>query len=130
MTFWLKMIGTSERHWPENLSYDRGHIEFRGRRPSGVRPGDRMILYAVGSKRLFAVVDVISEWQESDEEEWPYRIDIKWPAAVNVAPSSGVYANEVSPDLTERVRRKSHIRLTEQEFQLAATKLGEARGGE
>jgi hypothetical protein len=89
-----------------------------------------MILYAVGSKRLFAVVDVVSDWQENDEEGWPYRVDIQWPPAVNMAPSDGVDANDVRADLTERVRRRSHIRLTEQEFHSAATMLGEAGGRE
>jgi hypothetical protein len=126
MTFWLKMIGTSERHWPVGRPYDRRHIGFRGRRPSGVHPGDRMILYAVGSRRLFAVVDVVSDWRNNDEDGWPYRIDIRWPPTVNLAPSDGVDANEVSADLTERVRRRSHIRLTQQEFQLAATRLRES----
>jgi hypothetical protein len=59
MTFWLKMIGTSESHWPVGQPYNYGYIGFRGRKPSGVHPGDRMILYAVGSKRLFGVVDGI-----------------------------------------------------------------------
>jgi hypothetical protein len=126
MTFWLKMIGSSDKHWPEDRSYDRGHIGFRGRKPSGVQPGDRMILYAVGSKRLFAIVDVVSRWKVNDEAGWPYRVDIQWPPTVNVAPSDGVDANDVSADLTERVRRKSHIRLSAQEFQLAATRLREA----
>ena len=122
MTFWLKMIGTSDRHWPVDRRYDRGHIGFRGRKPSGVHPGDRMMLYAVGSKRLFAVVDVVSDWKDNDEEGWPYRVDIHWPPAVNVAPSDGVDAKDVSADLTERVRRRSHTRLSSGEFELAEKK--------
>jgi len=89
-----------------------------------------MILYAVGSKRLFAVVDVVSDWKENDEEGWPYRVDIQWPAAVNVAPSDGVDANAVSADLTERVRRRSHTRLSRAEFELAEQRLREASSTE
>src|SRR5262249_7771075 len=129
MTFWLKMIGTSDKHWPVDRRYDRGHIGFRGRKARGVHPGDRMILYAVGSKRLFAVVDVVSDWKENDEEGWPYRVDIQWPPAVNVAPSDGVDANDVSADLTERVRRRSHTRLWPEEFKRAAEKLRQAASG-
>jgi hypothetical protein len=126
MTYWLKMIGSSDTHWPKDKRYDRGHIGFRGRKPSGVHPGDRMILYAVGSKRLFAVVDVVSDWKTNDEAGWPYRVDIQWPAVVNLAPSDGVDANDVSADLTKRVRRRSHTRLSHKEFELAAQKLRDA----
>jgi len=87
-----------------------------------------MILYAVGSKRIFAVVDVVSDWKTNDEEGWPYRVDIQWPAAVNLAPSDGVDANDVSADLTERVRRRSHTRLSPKEFELAVQKLHDASG--
>jgi hypothetical protein len=81
-----------------------------------------MILYAVGSKRLFAVVDVVPIWKENDEERWPYRVDIQWPSTMNVARSDGVDANDVSADLPQRVRRRSRIRLAEHEFGLAATR--------
>jgi hypothetical protein len=93
---WLKMIGTSDEPWPELKPYDQKHVGFRGRRPSGVRRGDRMVLYAVGgSKRVFALGEVTSEWyecKEGKEEGWPYRVDIA--LKVNVAPSSGVNADE------------------------------------
>jgi hypothetical protein len=82
-----------------------------------------MILYAVGSKRIFAIADVLTDWKQNDEVGWPYRVDIQWPLEVNVVPSTGVDVTEVSADLSERLRRRSHIRLTREEFESAAAKL-------
>jgi len=130
MTFWLKMIGTWDGPWPEGNPYDRKHIGFRGRKPSGIHPGDQMILYAVRRKRIFAIVDVTSEYGNNDEDGWNFRVDIRWPPEVNLAQSAGVDASEVSADLKDRVRRKSHIRLSPEEFDLAATKLREASNRE
>jgi hypothetical protein len=129
MSFWLKMIGTSDKPWSESRCYDRSHVGFRGRKPSGIHPGDRMILYGVGTKRVFAVADVTSNWKNNDEQGWPFRVDIQWPMEVNVAPSAGVEVNTVSAHLSERIRRRSHIRLTREEFESAAAKLREASAG-
>jgi hypothetical protein len=126
MTFWLKMIGTSEKPWSVSRCYDRKHVGFRGRKPSGIHPGDRLIPSAVGSKRIFALADVTSDWKANDEVGWPYRVDIRWPMEINVAPSTGVDVNEISADLSERLRRRSHIRLTREEFGTATAKLREA----
>jgi len=126
MTFWLKMIGLPDNPWPEKKPYDRKKIGFRGRKPTGVHPGDRVILYAVRWKRVFAIADVTSDWQHNDEDGWPYCVEIRWPLEVNLSPSAGVDANEVSADLTHRVRRRSHTRLSREEFELAAQKLRQA----
>ena len=48
---WLKLIGTTERPCPE--CYESCHADSR-RRMHRIRPGDRMVLYAVGrGKRVF-----------------------------------------------------------------------------
>lgn len=93
MALWLKMIGTCDDPWPKNKSYDRKTIGFRRRKPTGVHPGDRMILYAVRWKRIFAVADVTSNWKDNDEVGWPYHVDIRWPLEVNLPPSAGVAAS-------------------------------------
>jgi hypothetical protein len=126
MTLWLKMIGTWDDPWPEQRPYDLKHIGFRGKRPTGVRPGDRMILYAVGWKRIFAVADVTSGWKHNDEDGWPYCVDIRSPLEISLAPSAGVNGTDVSADLPDRVRRRSHTRLSQQEFDLAERRLREA----
>ncbi len=125
---WLKMIGTSDKHWPESKRYDRKHIGFRGRKPSGVHCGDRVVLYAVGgAKRIFAFGDVTSEWYESKqgtEEGWPYRIDVD--LKVNLVPSAGVNADEIftsKGELRRKVARRSHVRLTDEQYKRAVAKL-------
>jgi hypothetical protein len=85
-----------------------------------------MILYAVRWQTVFAVVDVTSDPYACDEADWPYRVDIAWPPQVNVAPANGVEVRELIPDLTDRVRRNSYIRLTPEEFQLLETELQDA----
>jgi hypothetical protein len=101
VAFWLKMIGTSEKPWDK--CYDRKHIGFRGRKPSGIHPGDQMVPYAVGHRCIFAVAEVASDWNENEEVGWPYRVEIRWPLAVNVAPSKGVDAADVSAGLSQRI---------------------------
>jgi hypothetical protein len=83
-----------------------------------------MILYGVGTKRIFAVADVTSDWKINDEQGWPFRVDIQ--LEVNVAPSAGIDVNTVSADLSVRLRRRSHMRLTREEFESAAGKLRKA----
>jgi len=127
MTHWLKMIGTADGHWPEDRRYDLDRIYFRGRKPSGVHRGDRMVLYGVGcDKRIFALVEVTSEYHTSDNEEWPYCVDIVLPIEVNMAPRDGVHIDEVSEHLKFSLLRRSHIRLTSEEYERAAVKLREA----
>ena len=128
--YWLKMIGTTQNPWPASDRYDRKHIGFRGRRPSGIQPGDRLVLYAVGgSKRIFALALVTGEWYESEEgkeEGWPYRIDIDLD--VNMDPSHGVNAEEMfstAGELKVKVGRRSHVRLTAEQYERAAAKLRE-----
>ncbi len=124
--FWLKLVGTSERPWP-NKPYHLKSIGFRkrkdGKKPSGIRQGDHLLLYAVGgSKRIFAIAKVTREWYEvSDDKEWPYRVDIQWPLEVNLLPSKGVYIDNVSTDIT--VTQQSHVRITREEFEKAASML-------
>jgi hypothetical protein len=119
---WLKMIGTTENPCPE--SWNRGHTDFV-RKPRRVRPGDHMVLYAVGgAKRVFAVAQVTSEPYPSGEKRWPFRVNISYE--VNLPVSSGVHIDQVSTskrDLRRSVRRASYIKLYPEEFERAAAKL-------
>src|SRR5258708_37440525 len=99
-SFWLKMIGTSKQRWPVNKSYDRKFVGFRHRKPRGIRAGDQMVLYAVGAKRIFALVKVTKECYDNDQEPgWPYRLDIEWPLEFGLTPEQGVDIDEVDPTL-------------------------------
>jgi len=125
---WLKMIGTSDRPCPD--SYVREHVDFRGKKPRQIHPGDFMVLYAVGGeKRVFALATVTSEVHESGREGWPFRADIKYLA--NLSPSSGVLLSEVSTsnrNLLLSIRRRSHIKLSPKECARAVAKLRSKAG--
>lgn len=88
MNWWLKLIGTHQQPWLGN--YDRDYVESQ-LNMNGIRPGDHMILYAVGTGgRIFALAEVTSEAypSPSGETDWPYRVDIE--CIVNLPASCGV----------------------------------------
>src|SRR5438094_443806 len=103
---WLKMIGTSVKPWDGQKPYDRNHIGFRGRKPSGIRVGDKMVLYAVGTKRLFALVEVTRACYGSGQTGWPY------PAAwLNDLPRPCRNAKEFAmPSITQPLSRRTFLR--------------------
>lgn len=126
-TYWLKMIGSTENPCPE--PYERSYADF-SRRPSRIRAGDHMILYAVGGrKRVFAITEVTSDvYQASGNPDengrWPYRVDINY--VVNMPAYNGVHIDEVSTgvrDLRRSVGRQSYIELSPEEYERAAAKL-------
>ncbi len=124
MTAWLKLIGTRER--PCSPSYARPYADSR-RRPRRFRPGDRMVLYAVGSRRVFALAELTSDVYSSGDADWPYRVDIRY--SVNLPVASGVPLNEVSTperDLLLSVRQAAYVELSPQEYERVAAGLREA----
>jgi hypothetical protein len=125
MTLWLKLIGTADNPWDDTRQYDRDYVGFRGRRPSGIRPGDQMVLYAVGPGRVFALTKVETGWGPSREPGWPYQVRIA-PCEPNLAPRDGVDIDEIDEDLRWRLRRRSHMKLSEEIFERAVAKLEEA----
>jgi hypothetical protein len=123
---WLKMIGTTEGPCPEH--YTVTYADF-ARRPRRIRPGDRMVLYAVGRrKQVFALAQVTSEVYASGWERWPYRLDINY--SLNLPVSSGVNIEQVNTskrDLLRPIRRQaSYFELDPDEYERAARKLREA----
>ncbi len=125
--YWLKLIGTSERHCPD--IYDDLYVESRGRmRMHQIRPGDRMILYAVGrDKRVFALAEVTSKVYDSGNPEWPYKVNIKYE--VNLPVDEGVHIDEISTpirDLRRSLRQRAYIKLLPEEYKQAEIKLREA----
>jgi hypothetical protein len=132
---WLKLIGTSEK--PCREIYDKTYADFSKRyRPRDVHRGDRMVLYAAGgSKRIFALAEVMSEVYDitsetndnSERETYPYRVNIKYIFWVPV--SAGVHIDEITTprrNLPKAIRR-SYLKLKPEEFSLAESKLQKAR---
>jgi hypothetical protein len=122
------MIGTSQRPCPD--PYTRDYADF-ARMPRQIRPGDYLVLYAVGGfKRVFALAEVTSEVRASGVERWPYRVSLKY--VVNLPPASGVHLDAITTeerDLLRVIRRgASYFKLRPGEYDLAAAKLREAHG--
>jgi hypothetical protein len=121
--FWLKMIGTRERPCPE--PYARPQVDFV-RRPRRIRPGDRMVLYAVGrGMRVFALARVTTGVHPSGDDRWPHQVDIEYE--VNLLAADGVHIDEVSTperDLRLSVRQASYVELSPAEYARAEPRSG------
>ena len=83
--------------------------------PRSVSRGSRLVYYAAGKQRFCAVMEVIAdEPTASGLARWPYELALR--------PLVAIPADEHAPSLSSvefdplRVRRQSHIRLTEAEY--------------
>jgi hypothetical protein len=98
------------------------HVRFaRNKRPSGVKTGDKLVFYAAGWERFFGIGIVVSdepyEKVEPGEERWPWMLDVRVPLVVprlDLAP----HISEIRVANTS-VRQQSHIRLSDDQFELA-----------
>jgi hypothetical protein len=119
--YWLKMIGEATMPCPD--PYILPFADFT-RNPRRVRPGDHLILYAVGGfKTVFAVAKVTSSVKQSGVQQWPFRVNLEYE--VNLKPSDGVPISdaELLKHLPAIQFGHSHLSLSEEEFQHAAAKL-------
>lgn len=100
----------SNPEWQDRL----GSVVFP-KYPRSVSRGSRLIYYAAGKQRFCAVMEVVGdEPTESGLDRWPYELALR-PLVV-------IPADEQAPSLADvgfdplRVRRQSHIRITEIEY--------------
>lgn len=133
MQHWLKMVGTNPSPLPDDWITGAGvggrdrsdlleSVRFpTNRRPSGIEAGDRLVYYAAGWRRYFAVVEVISDTSYlSDEDE-------RWPHVLDVHPRLLVARLSDAPPLEDlalrkgnlSVRRGSHVRLEPGQYRSA-----------
>jgi hypothetical protein len=133
---WLKLIGSGKKPITEHPfygNYNREHVGFRKAKKPGIRMGDYLFLYAAGgSKRIFALVEAIGDPEYDinhdprDEESCRWKLNVRY--LINLPVASGVHIDEVCTgqrDLTDSIRRASHIKLGPEECQLAFSKLQE-----
>jgi hypothetical protein len=121
---WLKGIGHAKGSLPEAWLAERpGILERTGfpRRPR-IEPGDRLVYYAAGWRRVFAVVEAVEEPTDrvrhsSNPARWPWSIAVEpllvIPHMENAPPveAIGVAARSMS--------QQSHIRLSEEHYERA-----------
>lgn len=111
--------------------YSRKYVSFAAKRPRNIHPGDHMLLYASGTKRVFGLAEVTSEVYDSDDDNphrYPSRVNIRY--IINLPAASGVHLDEVSTsrrDLARSIKRASYIEIDENEYTSGATKLLERR---
>jgi hypothetical protein len=122
--FWLKSLGRSREGTQIPDRWDsvakglfRRAITF-ARRPD-VQPGDGLILYASGTRIIFAAVRATSfPYKRTDNTEWPWQVDVEHIATRETL-HEGEPLDVLAVDGREhnvRIRRRSHVNLTEMEF--------------
>ena len=119
---WLKSVGTQEeplrRDWRQTETNLLTEAIFT-KHPRSMRQGDFLIYYAVGHGSLVAIGEVASDEVDPRHED-PKRF--KWKMQVNPLVSLDLRG---APHLTQTpiqptsVRRQSHIRVTNEAFNVA-----------
>lgn len=127
---WIKALGMGVRgkQLRDDWRNERGGLFLEAltfaRRP-GLAKGDGVVLYAVGVGVVFAVGRVTSHpfLDDSDESNWPWRVNIELDES-----RSREFVHDGEPldvlsvderDLRKAMKRRSHIRLSDAEFEAA-----------
>jgi hypothetical protein len=128
---WLKTIGHSGWSLPDDwLAGAGGPDRLRStgfpRRPR-MSEGDRLVYYAAGWRRIFAVLEVTGEPYAVEHARWPWRVAVEALLAVpllsNAPPveACGVPARSLS--------QHSHIRLEPEHFGRAVEAIASIAAG-
>lgn len=137
-TFWLKALGlsgnpvrddwTNRLHGPQKATLDK-KVMFP-RKPS-IKPGDRLVYYAVGKGVIFAEGEALSIPYEDqsfvgpDGRTYPWWVDVRIDHSREFV-RQGVPLGTISVSdrpLSLLMRRRSHIRLTRAEYNAAVRAL-------
>lgn len=119
MTHWLKALGHARWSLPDAWLADGGTRRLERtsfpRRPR-IEPGDRLVYYASGWKRVFALVEVVGAPTDEDplSERWPWSVAVEplvvVPLLANAPP---VEALGVPP---RSMSQQSHIRISPEHY--------------
>ena len=128
MSHWLKALGHAGAPLPDAWLEDGAAQRRLGRtgfpRRPRMAPGDRLVYYASGWRRVFAVVEVVDD--PTDAEPWAAR----WPWTVAVEPLVVIPRLENAPPIeaigvpARSMSQQSHIRLRPEQYELAVEVLG------
>jgi hypothetical protein len=128
---WLKLLGKADWQMPDAWTHERPellrYVRLGGDQPpTEIAAGDRLIYYAVGWQRFFAIAEVTSapyeptvthEW----EAQWPWAVDVRVTKKKNRlidAPSILVLGS--TPDR----HHQGHVPLTAIQLEKAEKALG------
>ena len=123
--FWLKALGTTADPMPDDWRSITvlTHSATFGRHPS-VKAGDGIVYYATGKGLVFAAGLVTSypyQAESPTETHWPWRVNVRLDHQKDFI-HDGVPLEDLSVgerDLKVSMRRRSHIRLSQAEYDAA-----------
>jgi hypothetical protein len=129
---WMKALGTSKDPLQDDWQRARRGLFLRAvtfaTKPS-LRTGDRVVLYATGKGLVFAAGDVISiPYEEDGDSRWGWRVRVSLTHGTTYI-HDGVPLERIEEEriLRNTIKRRSHIRLTDGEFEKALELLPEMR---
>jgi hypothetical protein len=122
---WLLLRGRGERPLDARVRAEQIRRHSSSKRPS-VQCGDEAILYAAVWQAVFGVVDVVGDPENDPERDrWAWSFAIRPVALVrDLHDAPPVEAAGIFP---ASLWRHSHIRLSDEQFELAAELIGAAR---
>ena len=129
MEYWLKALGGGARvgqmpdDWRQIKVLTRA-ATFR-RRPS-IKAGDKIVYYGAGWGLVFAAGSVTSHaYYDVEDQPWAWKVDVSIEQARDFI-HDGVTLDTISVgdrELSRSMRRRSHLRLTEDEYREAIRQL-------
>lgn len=132
--YWIKALGMGARgqQIPDDWAslgdgLFRNCVTFASR--PGIKSGDGIVLYASGTGLFFAAGTVTSYpylFEQDGSTRWPWRVNVKldhWRDFIHDGVPLEVL-NVDGRDLRVSIKRRSHIRLSETEYQVAVRALG------
>jgi hypothetical protein len=126
--YWLKSIGSSNDlqadDWPESAPQELSFVHFPDKGKPSVRPGDYLVYYATGQKRIVGIAEIFtSPTKDSPEPRWPWRCEVR-PRIIISRIHRSPLLDEVSDE--ERnfrisIRQQSHVEINEEQYVRART---------
>jgi hypothetical protein len=117
MAHLLKFLGSGTRQMDEGL-VPRVLRELRFPKRPHFRVGDKVVLYALGHDRVFAIVEVFTRPHEiegpNNWDEW--QCETRPVIAMGYAGAPRLEDIDASRKLGESIRRHSHIALRDDEY--------------
>jgi hypothetical protein len=129
--YWIKALGGGPGGTPlpnnwRNISFLTHAATFGTK--CGMRAGDGIVYYATGTGLFFAVGEVTSDpylAEDPSQTNWPWRVNVTLDHSTRLV-DEGVPLETLSVDgrnLRVSMRRRSHIRLSENEYDAAVRAL-------
>ena len=134
MAYWLKVIGTSQwplrDDWLNHAPSLRTHASF-ARRPGvgSFVDGDDFVYYALRGdlSRIVAIGKVLraAVYEASHDPGWPWLAEVRLDSVVeSIGSGFPLELLDVDRPLLKSVQRRSHVRLSQEEFSRAQALFG------